>query len=261
MRQPQSRAERRTLQRNLREHHRGLRRSGLGSPVTFEQLLSLSLFAKDCIEQRTGPSGMADLFAIFDSGHAAAQKGHHIACRNGCNFCCYIAVSATIVEIDLIASYVRSNWPAAAIEALMARIESTYRMTVDDRLAKRTPCPFLVEGSCSIYAVRPFACRRQISIDASLCEKALDGDDANFPFIKSVAQHGANVRVATAAAAKACGIDYTAYELSGAVRKFLQGSINIRRFDRRRDFGDEVLADAMPRELHKQVDLFVEFVQ
>jgi Fe-S-cluster containining protein len=261
MRPPQSRAERRTLQRSLREHHRSLRRSGLGSPVTFEQLLSLSLFAKDCVEQHSGPPTMADLFAIFDTGHDAAQKGHHIACRNGCNFCCHIAVSATLVEIDLIASHVRSTWSAAATEALMTRIESTYRMTVDDRMATRTPCPFLVEGSCSIYAVRPFACRRQVSIDASLCEKALDGDDANFPFIRSVAQHGANLRVATAAASKACGIDYTAYELTGAVRKFLQASINVRRFDRQRDFGDEVLADAIPRELHKQVDLFVEFVQ
>jgi Fe-S-cluster containining protein len=261
MRQPQSRAERRTLQRNLREHYRGLRRSGLGSQVTFEQLLALSLFAKDCIEQRNGPSGMADLFAIFDSGHETAQKGHNIACRNGCNFCCHIAVSATIVEIEVIASYVRAHWSAAAIEALMTRIESTYRLTVDDRFAKHSPCPFLVDGSCSIYSVRPFACRRQVSIDAKLCEKALDGDDANFPFIKTVAQHGANVRVATAAATKACGIDYTAYELTGAVRKFLQGQINIRRFDRGKDFGDEVLADAVPKELHKQVDLFVEFVQ
>ena len=167
-------------------------------------------------------------------------------------------------DLDLawrVARHVKSTWSAAAIEALVARIETTFRMNVDDRMAKRVPCPFLVEGSCSIYAVRPFACRRQVSIDASLCEKALDGDDANFPFIKSVGQHGANVRVATAAAAKACGIDYTAYELTSAMRKFLQGAIDIRRFDRRKDFGNEVLADEMSRELHKQVDIFVEFVK
>jgi Fe-S-cluster containining protein len=261
MRPPQSRVERRTLQRTLRESYRSLRRTGLGLPVSLTQLLSLSLFAKDCLEQRGGSPDMAELFSVFDAGHDDAQKNMPIACRKGCNFCCHIAVSATIVEIDVIARHVKSTWSVAAIEALVARIETTFRMNVDDRLANRAPCPFLVEGSCSIYAVRPFACRRQVSIDASLCEKALDGGDANFPFIKSVGQHGANVRVATAAAAKACGIDYTAYELTSAMRKFLKGAIDIRRFDRRKDFGNEVLADEMPSDLHRQVDIFVEFIK
>jgi len=36
--------------------------------------------------------------------------------------------------------------------------------------ARHAPCPLLVEGSCSVYAIRPFACRSLFSSDAKACE-------------------------------------------------------------------------------------------
>ena len=43
-----------------------------------------------------------------------------------------------------------------------------------------TPCPFLVQDSCSVYEARPFACRAHFSFDTSAywCqpERAFDED-------------------------------------------------------------------------------------
>src|SRR3972149_3817974 len=43
------------------------------------------------------------------------------------------------------------------------------------RLKLRTPCAFLENGSCTIYAVRPFGCRGANSIDAELCRAFVEG--------------------------------------------------------------------------------------
>lgn len=260
MRPPQSRHERRKLENALRDNHRNLRRSGLPVPTPSQQLLSLSLLAKDCVERRGGPD-LTDLFAVFDIGQQQAQQAAPIACHKGCNFCCHIPVSATIVELDAVVRHVTATWSPVAIEALKVRIEATYAAFPDGRAASPAPCPFLVDGSCSVYSVRPLSCRRQVSIDASIRERALHRHDEPFPFIRPVILHGRGVRVAFAAALQACGIDAAAFELTGAVRRLLAMTVDTRRFDRTRDFGDEVLSEDIAADMRKDIDAVAQFVR
>jgi hypothetical protein len=50
-------------------------------------------------------------------------------------------------------------------------------------LAPEYPCPFLQEGQCSIYEVRPLACRGKNSLDAKACEQSLHDPEIRQRFL------------------------------------------------------------------------------
>jgi Fe-S-cluster containining protein len=91
------------------------------------------------------------LYSVMDKIYSFVNN--YTACKKGCNHCCYYKASITELEIQY--------------------IEKT---TVIKRLKNKLPkaefhgiaCPFLHNGSCSIYKSRPFVCRRHIST----CETA-----------------------------------------------------------------------------------------
>jgi hypothetical protein len=84
-------------------------------------------------------------------------------CRRGCTFCCHVSVSVTPCEAIRIATAMRRG----AIPDRSAAVGEGVRAAVG---AGRRPCPLLVDGVCSAYAVRPFACRALFSSSAKLCE-------------------------------------------------------------------------------------------
>ena len=57
---------------------------------------------------------------------------------------------------------------------LTALDQLTNGLTSEARLSSQLPCAFLVEDSCSIYEVRPLACRGGNSIDADLCRRHVE---------------------------------------------------------------------------------------
>lgn len=74
----------------------------------------------------------------------------HTPCRRGCDACCHYPVSVSELEvlwIEINSSHKRSQQ--------LKQIEQPHG----------TPCPFLEDGQCSIYAVRPFVCRRHVTLD------------------------------------------------------------------------------------------------
>jgi Fe-S-cluster containining protein len=73
------------------------------------------------------------------------------ACRKGCSHCCHQAVGITSVEAEAIGRFIGKN-PAPVVTV-------TTMKAMDPMQYARTPCGFLVDGSCSIYPVRPMACR------------------------------------------------------------------------------------------------------
>jgi Fe-S-cluster containining protein len=90
------------------------------------------------------------------------------ACARGCSSCCHQRVEVTAPEVFLIA---RTLEPAGDRDVMMARVAAAYR----DDATRATPaarrCVFLDrDGACSIYAVRPLACRRAHSVDREICE-------------------------------------------------------------------------------------------
>ncbi len=82
----------------------------------------------------------------------SARKGIRVACQNGCDACCR-RPTVPCTEPELAAL----SWYACEV------IEGDLRRRVKKRLIEyrtRLECPFLVDGSCSVHAVRPLSCRQ-----------------------------------------------------------------------------------------------------
>lgn len=86
---------------------------------------------------------------IFD--HA----GKFAACARGCGHCCHVSVPITQME----ARYMGENLGITPVEL---------KQSVKHELTEygsHTPCPFLANGECSIYEVRPLTCRMHMNFD------------------------------------------------------------------------------------------------
>ena len=77
------------------------------------------------------------------------------ACKAGCSFCCNIAATITETEAQMIskATGIKHKVRAGGID----EIESRNKWT-------GVPCTFLKAGKCSIYEVRPMACRLHVNM-------------------------------------------------------------------------------------------------
>jgi Fe-S-cluster containining protein len=100
-----------------------------------------------------------------------------LACREGCDWCCYLPVGAAIPEVVRIVEYLRQNLSPEELHATRARLaelgEQKRRMSRGERAEARLPCPLLVNRRCSAYPVRPLTCRGFNSSDAHQCERFL----------------------------------------------------------------------------------------
>lgn len=104
--------------------------------------------------------------AIVDE---TVKKGVQFACAKGCSHCCSLEVSSFPQETFRIARELEARADREALVArLAAHAERNPRGT--DRL-QREPCPFLVDHACSIYDVRPLACRKCMSLDVERCRE------------------------------------------------------------------------------------------
>jgi uncharacterized protein len=86
---------------------------------------------------------------IFD--HA----GKFAACARGCGHCCHVSVPITQFE----ANYMGENLGITPV-ALKQSVKHEL-----SEFGSHTPCPFLANGECSIYEVRPLTCRMHMNFD------------------------------------------------------------------------------------------------
>ena len=99
-----------------------------------------------------------------------------MACRKGCPTCCHVPVRTDAQSVVRIVEHVRRSWSVVERIKLKERIDAHVEATRDDyafaAVADRPACPFLVEDSCSVHAVRPMVCRAFNSTDLAACLKA-----------------------------------------------------------------------------------------
>ncbi len=145
----------------------------------------LGVLAKS--ETRDDPiDALADrAFELFASATARdACTSDRVACHGGCASCCTMRVAATAPEIFALARHIRAL-PEALSAELSRRIaaadRATHRLDEAQRCAAGIACPFVDGGLCSVYSVRPLACRGHASFDAQACIDALSGRACEVP--------------------------------------------------------------------------------
>lgn len=98
------------------------------------------------------------------------------ACRHGCNTCCsQPELSLSAVEVFCIAEHIEKTFSADQIDALQQRLSNLKTAKISTADANPQPlyeCPLVTTSGCSVYDVRPFACRGHHSYDLGECEEA-----------------------------------------------------------------------------------------
>lgn len=116
---------------------------------------------------------LLDAYEIIDRGIDIAIKREkrktlrRPACSKGCAVCCDSQTDIPVYPLELAGIY----W--YAIEKMKGRIKSLLVAQLTGHEDK-SPCPFLVDNTCSIYPVRPVACRQFIVFTRPCSE----GEDA-----------------------------------------------------------------------------------
>lgn len=107
--------------------------------------------------------GYALVDASVEAAVAAADRaGRRLACDTGCDTCCRQPIPVTPLEFLLLRTQVRFRVAPASRERLEVQLRTWLR---EEPSPLRRPCPFLLEGACTVYAVRPLACRRYLVLD------------------------------------------------------------------------------------------------
>ena len=166
----------------------------------------------------------------FDALNAEiiARKGVVLACGEGCAVCCSLRVDVFAHEIFPIAHYIRSHFSveesAGVMSRLAAHAEQVLALTPFEHATQNITCPLLQNGRCSVYAVRPNACRRHHSQDLAACQYTYDHPTD----LETPAAHDRELFRALSGAMQenidayaGHGFDHTIYELGTALHEAL----------------------------------------
>ena len=101
---------------------------------------------------------LLDSYAIADTGVGVAirqeekRSGSELACHKGCDACCR-QKDIPLYPHELVGIY----W--YTVEEMGQSQRNAVKEQIQDH-ADGSPCPFLVERSCSLHPVRPVSCRQ-----------------------------------------------------------------------------------------------------
>lgn len=100
----------------------------------------------------------------------AIDRGVKVACHAGCSHCCSARVEAMAPEVFRIARELSSQSPGE-LNQLVQHLNAHVSLQNEAvQWNQRLKCPFLKNGLCSIYDIRPSACRKAHSLDVRKCQ-------------------------------------------------------------------------------------------
>ncbi len=116
-----------------------------------------SRLVRDASSRLPWLGALLEAYAILDAGiaRAVAADSRSPACHSGCHACCLQPIPVSSLEVQGLRWFSLthlSGRPARMVGAALLL----------PPLAPGTGCPFLVDGACSVYALRPMACREYI---------------------------------------------------------------------------------------------------
>jgi Fe-S-cluster containining protein len=165
-------------------------------------------------------------YAFESFEECVATKPAHLAglaCHGGCASCCTIRVAVTAPEVLLVLRYIRALQRSShdLAEKLVGRIEAANEATegLDEwgRMTSAEPCPFLEDGLCVIYPIRPLACRSHVSFSDKACVEALSGELAEVPVSALHMTARSLVQNALQSSLRDAGFGWATYELNLAL--------------------------------------------
>jgi Fe-S-cluster containining protein len=170
-------------------------------------------------------AGNASCFVQLNLDHVGDDQ---VVCRKGCNFCCHLLVEVSAPEALTIAEYVRDQFTEAEqadlMKAIDAHIEATGSMDHKKRFNSRVQCPLLRDGLCSVYTVRPLACRTWHSFSVEKCQEDFEHptDHTTAPVNVLALALSGNIRNGLAIALRAARLEYRSLELVRALKIALE---------------------------------------
>ncbi|QXP86295.1 YkgJ family cysteine cluster protein [Methylococcus capsulatus] len=183
----------------------------------------------ETLKTRQGSGGLVDGLLLqawdsFDRNVDIQAEGQPpLACHKGCATCCTLRVTATAPEVLMIDRYVRwsdGRFKSIGID-LPARIADADAQTrgLDEaqRVALRLRCPYIQNGICLIYQVRPLACRGHASYDVHACVEAAAGRAGEIPYSEPHRVVRSLVQNALQSSLRDAGLAFRLYELNHAV--------------------------------------------
>lgn len=170
---------------------------------------------------------------LNDSIIALAEKQNmKVACHKGCQWCCHQAVYANSYELHYLSERVKAviskEKIARWIDAAEAKYAVTSKMNEEQVAAYKSPCPLLENGACSIYAIRPMACRIYLSTRLDTCVEFYrnPGNKENYPaLIDFPLCAGRMMNEGFMAALKEYGIDTAEFRLEEGLRIVLKNDM------------------------------------
>lgn len=195
--------------------------------------------------------GMEELDSTY-AGTSAAVRAT-VACRAGCDFCCRVPVDVQAHEVFFAADHIQVHFAPDALAEVIARLDAhrgrVAAFAEGARATSRQPCELLHQGSCSIYAGRPEACRSHHTSDAKVCEANMADPKVNLSkvYIPALRARMFAVMLGMDEAIEAAGYDDRSYDFGSALHEALTNSLCLVRWMRREPaFPDRCLADVAP---------------
>src|SRR5690606_35233866 len=104
--------------------------------------------------------------------------------------------SLTAPEVLRISKELRANRNDQQIAAIVEKCAPLIGKDVNQRFGAKIPCPLLEDNKCSVYTVRPIACRQCATCSAKDCEEAYHGKEIDLPYSYTHILAGNGVRLA-----------------------------------------------------------------
>jgi Fe-S-cluster containining protein len=159
-----------------------------------------------------------------DERITAAPDVGTLACRAGCTWCCYFTVDVHAVEVFRILDFVEQSFLPVEKARVYAEVRANSltlsKLGEGERVTRNLKCPFLNEGRCTIYSVRPLSCRNYHATNVAGCQQSYEEPenlDIDPDFAPGVYQIGGAHVEAFRTAMSAAGYDVNAYELNCAL--------------------------------------------
>jgi hypothetical protein len=166
---------------------------------------------------------MKDIFRVCDQVMAGClRSGAQLPCEQGCDWCCYLRVTATPLEVLCVVDYLQFILNACELATVRKRITATDEITrgMDGhrRASVKKICPLVVDNLCLVYPVRPIACRIYHSLNPADCELSLEDDQRSLNIRLDISCMGIGICEGLADGLRAAGYQAPSLELIAGLR-------------------------------------------